>query len=94
MKQFFIKLVSITVAIILVINVLYNLILAEQLDGLKKLLSISDSQVRRELKQKIRNEAERALEKENIINQEDKIILYKLYLKIKKEFETVDISDK
>ena len=94
MKQFFIKLVSITVAIILVMNVLYNLILAEQLDGLKKLLSISDSQVRRELKQKIRNEAERALEKENIINQEDKIILYKLYLKIKKEFETVDISDK
>ena len=94
MKQFFIKLVSITVAIILVINVLYNLILAEQLDGLKKLLSVSDSQVRRELKQKIRNEAERALEKENIINQEDKIILYKLYLKIKKEFETVDISDK
>tara|TARA_B100000401_G_C52631367_1_gene636163 strand:+ start:588 stop:872 length:285 start_codon:yes stop_codon:yes gene_type:complete len=94
MKQFFIKLVSITVAIILVINVLYNLILAEQLDGLKKLLSVSDSQVRRELKQKIRNEAERALEKENIINQEDKVILYKLYLKIKKEFETVNISDK
>ena len=94
MKQFFIKLVSITVAIILVINVLYNLILAEQLDGLKKLLSVSDSQVRRELKQKFRNEAERALEKENIINQEDKVILYKLYLKIKKEFETVNISDK
>ncbi len=94
MKQFFIKLVSITVAIILVINVLYNLILAEQLDGLKKLLSVSDSQVRRELKQKIRNEAERAIEKENIINQEDKVILYKLYLKIKKEFETVNISDK
>ena len=94
MKQFFIKLVSITVAIILVINVLYNLILAEQLDGLKKLLSVSDSKVRRELKQKIRNEAERALEKENIINQEDKVILYKLYLKIKKEFETVNISDK
>ncbi len=94
MKQFFIKLVSITVAIILVINVLYNLILAEQLDGLKKLLSVSDSQVRRELKQKIINEAERALEKENIINQEDKVILYKLYLKIKKEFETVNISDK
>ena len=72
---------------------LYNLILAEQLDGLKKLLSVSDSQVRRELKQKIRNEAERALEKENIINQEDKVILYKLYLKIKR-IETVNISDK
>ena len=94
MKQFFIKLVSITVAIILVINVLYNLILAEQLDGLKKLLSVSDSQVRRELKQKIINEAERAHEKKNIIKQEDKVILYKLYLKIKKEFETVNISDK
>ena len=50
-----------------------NLILAEQLDGLKKLLSVSDSQVRRKLR-KIRNEAERALEKENIINQEDKVL--------------------
>jgi hypothetical protein len=73
MKQFFIKLISITVAIILIINVLYNLILAEQLEGLKKLLSVSDSQVRRELKQRIRNEAERSLSKENILNKEDKI---------------------
>mgnify|MGYP006092348511 FL=1 len=93
MKQFFIKLISITVAIILIINVLYNLILAEQLEGLKKLLSVSDSQVRRELKQRIRNEAERSLSKENILNKEDKIILYKLYIKIKKEFETVELSD-
>ena len=93
MKQFFIKLISITVAIILIINVLYNLILAEQLEGLKKLLSVSDSQVRRELKQRIRNEAERSLSKENILNKEDKIILYKLYIKIKKEFETVKLSD-
>jgi len=93
MKQFFIKLISITVAIILIINVLYNLILAEQLEGLKKLLSVSDSQVRRELKQRIRNEAERSLNKENILNKEDKIILYKLYIKIKKEFETVELSD-
>ena len=94
METLSIKLISITVAIILIINVLYNLILAEQLEGLKKLLSVSDNQVRRELKQRIKNEAERALEKENILNQEDKIILYKLYFKIKKEFETVDISDK
>ena len=93
MKQFFIKLISITVAIILIINVLYNLILAEQLEGLKKLLSVSDSQVRRELKQRIRNEAERSLNKKNILNKEDKIILYKLYIKIKKEFETVELSD-
>ena len=74
-------------------HVLYNLILAEQLEGLKKLLSVSDSQVRRELKQRIRNEAERSLSKENILNKEDKIILYKLYIKIKKEFETVELSD-
>ncbi|MDC0344058.1 hypothetical protein OAM66_00975 [Pelagibacteraceae bacterium] len=94
MKQFFIKLISITVAIILIINVLYNLILAEQLEGLKKLLSVSDNQVRRELKQRMRNEAERSLNKENILNKEDKIILYKLYIKIKKEFEAVELSDK
>jgi hypothetical protein len=42
----------------------------------------------------MRNEAERSLNKENILNKEDKIILYKLYIKIKKEFEAVELSDK
>ena len=93
MKQFFIKLISITIAIILIINVIYNLMLVEQLEGIKNLLSLSDNEVRRDLREKLREEAKFALEKENILNEEDKVILYKLYNKIKKEFETVNLSD-
>jgi hypothetical protein len=94
MKQFYIKLVSITFAVIIVINVFYNLILADQLAGLKNILSLSNNEVRRDLRGKIRNELKSSLEKENILNEEDKIILIKLYNKLKKEFETINISDK
>tara|TARA_B100001123_G_C14877719_1_gene854671 strand:- start:192 stop:476 length:285 start_codon:yes stop_codon:yes gene_type:complete len=93
MKQFYIKLISITVAVILVLNVIYNLMFAEQMEGIKNVLSLSDNEVRRDLREKIREEAKAALEKENILNEEDKVILYKLYNKIKKEFETVNLSD-
>ena len=44
------------------------------------------------IKQKIRNELSKGLSKENMIAEEDKILLYKLYLKIKKEFESLDKS--
>ena len=94
MKQFYIKLVSVTIAVILVINVFYNLILADQLAGLKNILSLSNNEVRRDLRGKIRNELKSSLEKENILNEEDKIILIKLYNKLKKELETINISDK
>ena len=94
MKQFYIKLVSVTIAVILVINVFYNLILADQLAGLKNILSLSNNEVRRDLRGKIRNELKSSLEKENILNEEDKIILIKHYNKLKKEFETINISDK
>ena len=67
--------------------------LVEQLEGIKNLLSLSDNEVRRDLREKLREEAKFALEKENILNEEDKVILYKLYNKIKKEFETVNLSD-
>ena len=93
MKQFYIKLISITIAVILVLNVIYNLMFAEQMEGIKNVLSLSDNEVRRDLREKIREEAKTALEKENILNEEDKVILYKLYNKIKKEFETVNLSD-
>tara|TARA_Y100000590_G_C15562260_1_gene955240 strand:+ start:395 stop:604 length:210 start_codon:yes stop_codon:yes gene_type:complete len=66
---------------------------AEQMEGIKNVLSLSDNEVRRDLREKIREEAKAALEKENILNEEDKVILYKLYNKIKKEFETVNLSD-
>ena len=94
MKHFFIKLISICIAIIIIINVAYNLILADKLKDINTLLSLSNNEVRRDLLNKVREDAKDALEKENLINDEDKIILYKLYIKIKKEFETIDLSDK
>ena len=92
-KSFFIKLASISIAIVIVINLLFNLIFAERLEKIDKLLFLDKSNSRNELKEKLRNEISEGLNKENMIYKEDKILLYKLYLKIKKEFETLDKTD-
>ena len=92
-KSFFIKLASISLAIVIVINLLFNLIFAERLEKIDKALSLDKSKTRSEIKQKIRNELSKGLSKENMIAEGDKILLYKLYLKIKKEFEDLDKSN-
>ena len=92
-KSFFIKLASISIAIVVVINLLFNLIFAERLEKLDKILLLDKSKMRNEFRQKIRQELSSGLEKENMIAEEDKILLYKLYLKIKKEFEDLDKSN-
>ena len=92
LKVFFIKLISISVAIIIIINFLFNIILAERLEKIDKILSVSESTKRYELKEKIRDEINQGLDKKNMLHEEDKILLYKLYLKIKKEFNDLDKS--
>ena len=92
LKFFLIKLVSISIASVIVINLLYNLIFAEKLNKIDKILSLNESKIRNEMKEKIRNELSDGLSKENIIAEEDKVLLYKIYLKIKKEFENLDKS--
>ena len=81
-KSFFVKLVAISIAIVIVINLLFNLIFSERLEKMDKIFSLD--------RNKIRSELSKGLNKENMIAEEDKIILYKLYLKIKKEFEDLD----
>ena len=81
-KSFFVKLASISFAIVIVINLLFNLIFSERLEKMDKIFSLD--------RNKIRSELSKGLNKENMIAEEDKIILYKLYLKIKKEFEDLD----
>ena len=93
LKSFFIKLISITFAIILVINVVYNLFLADKMEALNKLISLDKSKFRTELRDKVRNEIRDGLEKENILNEEDKVLFYKLYIKIKNEFKDLDTSN-
>tara|TARA_Y100000741_G_C18127857_1_gene507851 strand:+ start:14 stop:340 length:327 start_codon:yes stop_codon:yes gene_type:complete len=92
MKIFLIKLVSISIAIVIVINLIFNLIFSERLEKIDKILSFNSSNERYEIKEKIRKELSDGLQKENMIAEEDKILLYKIFLKLKKEFENLDKS--
>ena len=42
------------------------------------------------MKEKIRNELTDGLNKEHMIAEEDKILLYKFYLKLKNEFKEIE----
>ena len=90
LKTFVIKLVAITIAIIVVINILFNVLLGERLEKIDRIISMNDSQNRNEIKMKIREELNRGLEKDQIFSKEDKILIYKLYLKINKEFKDIE----
>ena len=92
LKIFFIKLISVSIASIIVINLIFNLIFGERLEKLDKFFYLDQSDVRRNLKDEIRTELNDALTKENILYEEDKILLYKLFQKIKKEFQDIDKS--
>ncbi len=90
LKPFLIKLISVSFAVIVVISILFNMIFAERLEKIDNILFLDQSRMRSEVKDKIRSELSKGLNKENMISEEDKILLYKLYLKIKKEFEDLD----
>lgn len=90
LKVFFIKLISITFAFIFIINFLFNLLLAERLDKIDMLFSLNKAKNRSEIKDKIRVELLKGLEKENLLSEEDKILLYKYYIKLKSEFNSID----
>ena len=90
LKKFIIKLVAVTFAIIVVINVTYNLIFADKLENINKLLLLNKKENIESLKDKIRSELKQGLEKDQIFNKEDKILIYKFYLKIKNEFKDIE----
>tara|TARA_B110001454_G_C12504230_1_gene344064 strand:+ start:150 stop:452 length:303 start_codon:yes stop_codon:yes gene_type:complete len=90
LKKFFIKLIAITFSIIVVINITYNLIFAEKFDNIDKLLSLSDKGSVELIKNKIRSEIKKGLLKDKIINDEDKILFYDFYQKVKKEFQEIE----
>ena len=91
-KIFLVKLVAICLAAIVVINITFNLIFAKPLDGINKLLSINDKENVDIVKNKIRKEIQKGLSKEKILNKKDRVLLHKFYLKLKKEFEEVEIN--
>jgi len=90
LKKFFIKLIAITFAIIIVINTTYNLIFADKLENINKFLSLNKKENREFIKQKLRAEIQEGLDKDYILNEEDKILLYKFYLKLKNEFKEIE----
>ena len=90
LKRFFIKLIAITFSIIIIINITYNLIFAEKFENIDKILSLNNKQNIEEAKNKIRLEIKNGLAKDKILNEEDKILLYELYLKIRNEFAEID----
>lgn len=92
MKNFYIKLVSIFIFIILIFNYIYNSFLKENLENINRLISLSERENRIFIRDKIRNEIKRAIEKDEIFSKEDKIILYKFYKKIQNEFKEISES--
>ena len=90
LKIFFIKLASITFAVIIIINVIFNLIFADKLEKLDQILSLDKSKFRSEMREKIRNEIRDGLAKDKILNEEDKFLLFNLYKKIKSEFQELE----
>ena len=90
LKIFFIKVIAITFSIIIIINVTYNLIFADKLESINRLLQINNKENIEQVKNKIRKEIKNGLEKDKILNDEDKVLFYKFYKKIKKEFSEID----
>ena len=89
LKLFFIKLISISFAIIIIINILFNLAISN-IKYADILLSLEDREVRRIQAGKIRNNLNNLLLKDEIIKKEDRVILYKFYQKLKSEFKDLE----
>ena len=90
LKKFFIKLFAITLSVVIIINITYNLIFAKQFENINKLLSLNNKESIELIKDKIRFEIKKGLSKDKIMNDEDKILFYKFYLKIKNEFQEIE----
>ena len=90
LKIFFIKLLAITFSIIIIINATYNLILADKLENFNKILQLNKKENIESVKNKIRSEIQSGLEKDNLLSEQDKILIYKFYRKIKKEFNEIE----
>ena len=90
LKIFFIKLIAITFSIIVIINATYNLILADKLENFNKILQLNKKENIESVKNKIRSEIQSGLEKDNLLSEQDKILIYKFYRKIKKEFDEIE----
>ncbi len=86
LKIFLIKLIAVTFAIIVIINVFYNIFLADKLDALNKLSNL-DKNTAEIIKDKLRSELKSGLEKDRILSNEDAILIKKFIEKISSELK-------
>ena len=87
MRLFIYKVVIIT--IIFVIG--FEFTIGKRIDPLvKNLDKFSDSQGRKELIGKLRKEMNKGLEKEYMLNTEDRVLVYKFFNKLKNEINSVE----
>ena len=87
MRSFIYK--SLIVAIILVID--FEFTIGKRIDPLVKNIDrFSDEQGRKELINKLRKEMNKGLEKENMLNEEDRILIYNFINKLKSEINSVE----
>ena len=93
LRSFFIKLFAISIAVIIIINLIFNILLGERLEKIDKIISLGDSSTRNDVKLKIRSELNKGLDKENIFSKEDKVLIYKIYKKIQKEFKDLELNN-
>ena len=93
LRSFFIKLFAISIAVIIIINLIFNILLGERLEKIDKIMSLSDSTSREEVRKKIRSELNKGLEKDYIFSEEDRVLIYKIYKKIKKEFSELETNN-
>ena len=67
LKKFFIKLIAIIIAVIIIINISYNLIFADKLENINKLFSLNNKDNIKLIKNKIRLEIKNGLDKDKIV---------------------------
>jgi|TARA_B110000438_G_scaffold192814_1_gene184411 hypothetical protein len=93
LKPFFVKLVAICIAVLIIINLIFNILLGDRLEKIDKIMSLNDSTNRDEVRKKIRSEINKGLEKDYIFSEEDRALIYKLYKKIQKEFSELESNN-
>ena len=69
LKSFFIKLIAITVSIIIIINMTYNLIFAEKFENINKILMLNEKKLN-EIKMAAREYAENKFSIEKVVDME------------------------
>ena len=79
LKIFFIKLISITVATIILFNVLFNLLISN-IPYFRVLSSLTELETRRDYRDNFREDIRELLKKDQILKREDKVLIYKFYL--------------